>query len=172
MAQWREPRDWWLDLTLGFPHSFQLGAFRIGLICGPSGAAKSALLATHFGPLPRKRDWPHAVPLSQLFANEAQAACCLAAVAAPLPLALSWQPGACSAGEVAMAELALLLAETEPDEVSDEGGAMHAGEGGGGELRSPSAPGLFDEFGSAWDDATTARVGAALSQVPAALCQA
>lgn len=163
-----------------FPSEAQLGGARLGLVCGdaphlhaparqlathprpsglgPSGAAKSALLAAHFGPPPPPRPWPRGARLAQVFASEAQAARCLAAVAAPLPAALAWSGGECSAGEAAQAELALALAASEPPTEGGEG--SRSGGGSGSTLR----PCVFDEFGSAWDEATATRVGGALTR--------
>ena len=125
-----------------FPPVSELEPFRLGLLCGPSGAAKSALLAAHFAsPAPLR--WPGDVPLSALFEDVNQAERCLQAVDLPLPMALRWHRTSCSGGQRAQAHLAFALA------VAESGAARLA---------------TFDEFGSAWDDATTDRISKALSR--------
>lgn len=73
----------------------------------------------------------------------------LQAVAAPLPQALDWLRQSASSGQVAQAELALALAACDHPQPDDTPGGQRAV--------------LFDEFGSAWDDSTSMRVGRALT---------
>ena len=140
-----------------FPSRDALGPFRLGVLTGPSGAAKSALLASQFGraALDGSAAWRHARRLSDAFGSSEQAARCLRAVAAPLPSALAWRHGACSSGERAQALLALEIGAAEP--------AKGDGGGAGDDERSGARLALFDEFGSAWDGDTTLRISRALS---------
>ena len=140
-----------------FPSRDALGPFRLGVLTGPSGAAKSALLAAQFGraALEGSDAWRRARRLSDAFGSSEQAARCLRAVAAPLPSALAWRHGACSSGERAQALLALEIGAAEP--------AKGDGDGAGDDERSGARLALFDEFGSAWDGDTTLRISRALS---------
>ena len=140
-----------------FPSRDALGPFRLGVLTGPSGAAKSALLAAQFGraTLEGSAAWRRARRLSDAFGSSEQAARCLRAVAAPLPSALAWRHGACSSGERAQALLALEIGAAEP--------AKGDGDGAGDDERSGARLALFDEFGSAWDGDTTLRISRALS---------
>lgn len=61
-------------LTMPCVDLWQLGEFKLGLICGPSGAAKSALLEVHFG-LPFSSRWADGVVLVDAFASKEQASC-------------------------------------------------------------------------------------------------
>ena len=144
-----------------FPSRDALGPFRLGVLTGPSGAAKSALLAAQFGRAAldgsavSSAAWRRARRLSDAFGSSEQAARCLRAVAAPLPSALAWRHGACSSGERAQALLALEIGAAEP--------AKGDGDEAGDDERSGARLALFDEFGSAWDGDTTLRISRALS---------
>ena len=144
-----------------FPSRDALGPFRLGVLTGPSGAAKSALLAAQFGRAAldgsavSSAAWRRARRLSDAFGSSEQAARCLRAVAAPLPSALAWRYGACSSGERAQALLALEIGAAEP--------AKGDGDEAGDDERSGARLALFDEFGSAWDGDTTLRISRALS---------
>jgi len=140
-----------------FPSRDALPPFRLGVLTGPSGAAKSALLAAQFGraALDGSAAWRRARRLSDAFGSSEQAARCLRAVAAPLPSALAWRHGACSSGERAQALLALEIGAAEP--------AKGDGDEAGDDERSGARLALFDEFGSAWDGDTTLRISRALS---------
>jgi GNAT superfamily N-acetyltransferase len=121
-------------------------SFRIGFICGPSGASKSALLALHFG-APSTLPWGAGVELARCFVSAAQAARCLRAASLPAS-AGSWQRDRLSAGEMAQARLALALA------------AAECGREGDG----PPRLALCDEYGSAWDDQVACQVSRSLTE--------
>ena len=138
----------------------------LGLITGPSGSAKSALLRLHFGEA-RLPEWVGGATLESMFDDDEQAARCLGASALP-EAARAWRAGCTSSGEAAQAHLALALATAER-------GAAAAEADSPGSSASPGWPtgaaadaagrglALFDEFGSAWDERTARRVSAALS---------
>lgn len=128
----------------GAPPDESWSGFRLGLICGQSGACKSALLVLHFG-VPRAVSWSKERKLGEVFASASQAIRCLRAAALGND-ALEWQKLCCSAGELAQAHLALTLAAAEP--FNSEAISHYA---------------LYDEFGSAWDEEKSCQIGQALS---------
>ena len=115
----------------------------LGLICGPSGSSKSAILAVHFG-ASALRHWERGTPLADAFKSAEQRDRCMRAAAL---LRRRWRASDCSAGQLAQVRLALTLASAE-SAAGGSGGAT-ADEGGDGIA-------LFDEFGSAWDETTAA----------------
>ena len=126
----------------------------LGLICGPSGSSKSAILAVHFG-ASASRHWERGTPLADAFKSAEQRDRCMRAAALPHS-ADAWRASDCSAGQLAQVRLALTLASAESAAGGSFGGAT-ADEGGDGIA-------LFDEFGSAWDETTAARIAAALTR--------
>ena len=174
-----------------FPTSARLRPFRIGLITGPSGAAKSALLREHFGS-PRLFHW---APRRTVGAHLGEHAARYVAAAALGAGAAASEFSALSRGEQAQAEMARALWWCEEgcleEEAQPAGGEAREREGpregwqaGGGEARTDteaaggaasgrqrareSPPGrerllLLDEFGSSWDVHTAARVASALA---------
>lgn len=144
-----------------FPSPRMLGPFGIGLITGPSGAAKSAILREHFGPLLPPFRWD---PARAVGAYLGPRAARYVAAAAMEACAAEAAFEALSGGERAQAEVARALwwceeGWREEAEAGDNGG------GGGAAAAGRGAPPLLllDEFGSAWDRATAARVAAALA---------
>ena len=132
--------------------------YRLGLICGPSGSSKSALLGRYFGAVHPVREWTGGSTLGTCFRDAAQASRCLRA-AGLAQVATDWYAG-CSAGEMAQVGLALALAAAESPYDADPTN----GGGGGTTTRAHARVAVWDEFGSAWDDETTARIARALSE--------
>ena len=140
------------------------GGPMIGLITGPSGAAKSALMREHFGPQTPTRlpPWDAAACVAAHLGG-AEANRYLAA-AALRPEVAARTYATLSRGEQAQADVARALCWCEGG-----GGGEGDGDGERGDDRDGEASGegagrllLLDEFGSCWDAELAMQVAAAL----------
>mmetsp|Transcript_6751 Transcript_6751/g.14802 ORF Transcript_6751/g.14802 Transcript_6751/m.14802 type:complete len:643 (+) Transcript_6751:458-2386(+) len=127
-----------------FPRDIVATRWRLGLLTGPSGSSKSALLRAHFGP-PFEAAWQKDVSVrAQCIGGVAAADRFLDAAA--MPCSKRDVPfEELSSGEQAQALLARALAKA----------AAHT--------EPPDRVARIDEFGSAWDGRTASNVAAALS---------
>lgn len=91
-----------------FPRPSELGPFSLGVICGPSGSAKSVLLRSHFGCEATVVSWRDGCPLSEHFEAESAAERLAAVGLDPTAYSNAMFPSL-SRGEKAQATLARLL---------------------------------------------------------------
>ena len=134
----------------------------VGVITGPSGAAKSALMCEHFGAQTPTRlpPWDAVACVAAHLGGAEEAGRHLAA-AALRPEVAARTYATLSRGEQAQADVARALCWC-------EGGGSGGGDGEGGDGDGEASDGsagrllLLDEFGSCWDAELAMRVAAAL----------